>query len=81
MEAFKVTEPEIQQLRALNDAREAKKANEQKILEYKGRIATIERPKVTTRYRVLPPDRNPEIIYTNQQLTLERLNNNLRAIP
>ncbi|MCS3452666.1 MULTISPECIES: hypothetical protein [Bradyrhizobium] len=81
METFRVTEPEIEQLKALTDAREAKTANDQKILEYKGQIANIERPKVTTKYRVLPPDRNPEIIYTNQQLTLERLNNNLRVIP
>jgi hypothetical protein len=33
MEAFNVTEPEIQQLRALNEARETKNANDQKILE------------------------------------------------
>ena len=61
-----MTGSQIDQLRALDAAREAKNSNDQQILEFRTRITGIQ-PKVVTRYRVLPPDRNPEIIYTNQK--------------
>jgi hypothetical protein len=73
----------VEQLKALSALREANKADDQEILGYNKQLAEIQ-PRVTgvtTKLRVLPPDRNPEIISTSQQLTLERLNNNLRLVP
>jgi hypothetical protein len=83
LQAFKLNGPQVAQLKTLSALRDANKADDQEILGYKKQLAEIQ-PKVTgitTKLRVLPPDRNPEIISTSQQLTLERLNNNLRLVP
>jgi hypothetical protein len=83
LQAFKLNRPQVEQLKALSALREANKADDQEILGYNKQLAEIQ-PRVTgvtTKLRVLPPDRNPEIISTSQQLTLERLNNNLRLVP
>lgn len=83
LQAFKLDPSEAEQLKALNALRDANSADEKELLALTQRRADIQ-PRitgVTTKPRVLPPDRNPEIIYTTQQLTLERLNNSLRIIP
>lgn len=83
MRALNLTPPLAEQLKALDSLREANKSDDQEILSYKKQIANIQ-PRVTgvtTKLKVLPPDRNPEIVGTSQQLTLERLNNNLRLAP
>ena len=69
----------LQTLKALQDENQA---DEQAIKGYRKEISDV-KPQVSivTRPRILPPDRNPEIAITSQQLTLERLNNNLRLAP
>jgi|GEM_PF-7068107 len=81
LKAFDLNSVQAEQLKALSALRDANKADEQEILSYKKQIADIPRKvtAVTTKYHVLSPDRNPEIANTFQQLTLERLNNNLRV--
>jgi hypothetical protein len=66
----------LQTLRALQDENQA---DEQGIQGIRKQIADV-KPQVSivTRPLILPPDRSPEITSTLQQLTLERLNNNLR---
>lgn len=75
-----LTKEELEKVQALagleEENRKAEQQNEKNLLT----IAEVKRPKVVTRPRILPPERNPEITYTNQQLTLERLNNNLRLV-
>lgn len=81
LQAFGLNQAQVEQLKALNALRDANKADQQEILGYWRQIAGIQ-PKVTgvtTKLRVLPPDRNPEISNTFQQLAIERLNNNLRV--
>jgi hypothetical protein len=83
LKAFNVNRAQVEQLKVLSALRDANRADEQEILEYRKQLADV-RPGVTgitTKQHVLSPDRNPEIIYTTQQLTLERLNNNLRVVP
>jgi hypothetical protein len=73
---------QLEAAQALIALQDQNQADEQTIRSAKVDIANL-RPQVSivTRPRVLPPDRNPEIIYTTQQLTLERLNNSLRVVP
>lgn len=81
LQPFNVRPNEVEQLKALNDLRDANNTDQQEILKYLKQKADIQ-PKVqavTTTFHVLAPDRNPEIANTFQQLTLERLNNNLRV--
>ncbi|MBR1277751.1 hypothetical protein [Bradyrhizobium sp. AUGA SZCCT0283] len=83
LRTFNLNRPEAEQLKSLNDLRDANRTDEQEILGLRKQLADV-RPRitgVTIKPHVLPPDRNPEIIYTTQQLTLERLNNSLRVIP
>lgn len=83
LQAFNLKRSEVEQLKALNALRDTNSADEKELLGLTQQRADVQ-PRITgitTKPRVLPPDRNPEIIYTNQQLTLERLNNNLRIVP
>jgi hypothetical protein len=73
---------QLTKLQGLNTLREDNQAAERDIAEARKKIAeTKPQAQIVTRNRVLPPERNPEISFTSQQLTLERLNNNLRIVP
>jgi hypothetical protein len=83
LQTFNLKPAEVGPLKAVAALRASNEADEQAIIDYNERIASVQ-PKVTgltIRPNVLPPDRNPEIAATSQQLTLERLNNALRIVP
>ncbi|MBR1164602.1 hypothetical protein [Bradyrhizobium elkanii] len=73
---------QLEQLRTLKTLQEENQSDEKAIKDAQKKIdETKPQPTLVVRPRVLPPDRNPEIIATSQQLTLERLNNVLRVSP
>ena len=81
LKAFGLNPTEVAQLKNDDALKKANDADRQKILQYSAQKAAIG-PKVTavtTKYRVLPAELNPQIANTMQQLTIERLNNNLRV--
>lgn len=77
-----LTRDSLTKLQELNALQGENQTAERDIELARKKIADIKpQPQIVTRPRILPPERNPEISYTSQQLTLERLNNNLRIIP
>jgi hypothetical protein len=73
---------QLTKLQTLKTLQDENQTDEQVIKGYRREIADVKpQLSIVTKSRVLPPDRNPEIAATSQQLTLERLNNNLRIIP
>jgi hypothetical protein len=73
---------QLTKLQTLKTLQDENQTDEQAIKGYRKEIADV-KPQVSivTIPRVLPPNRNPEIAATSQQLTLERLNNTLRITP
>lgn len=80
--SFSLDFEQLNRLRSLKALQEANQSDEKAIKDAQKKIdETKPQPQLVLRPRVLPPDRNPEIIATSQQLTLERLNNVLRVNP
>lgn len=79
---FSLNFEQLERLRTLKALENDNASDEKTIDKAQKQIDdTKPQPTVVFRSRVLPPDRNPEIIATSQQLTLERLNNTLRLNP
>ncbi len=80
---FGLDRQQLAKLQALKSLQDENQTDEQAIKDLRKEIAGVKPTQVSivTKPHILPPERNTEIIYTTQQLTLERLNNNLRVVP